>query len=128
MPAPTRLMPDSVRQLQWLLFSLLVFGLLLSLPSEATATHAIERNHAERLFGSDPFVIASNDLLRAVRSENSDTDDDSCDQPLLVWLSVDSFQPATSIASIYVSIDSILHPLPISTLPGAPRGPPVISL
>ena len=135
MPASPSVLPASVRQLQLLLFSLLTCGFLLALPSlAATTAHVFQSNaagsdRAERLFASDPFLVTANDLLRTLRGDDSDrTDDDSGDQPVLSGTFGDTFQPVTLAIAVAVSNLACLPPLPVSTLPGAPRAPPVLPL
>ena len=130
LPASTHALPASVRQLRLLLLGVLAFALFLSLPSLETSTpHAAESNRADHLLASEPFIVVANDLLRAVRSDSSDQPDDNARmQPVLLWLPAAIFQPAFAARAIFVSVLSSLHPLPVSSLPGAPRGPPALPL
>jgi hypothetical protein len=129
MPVSNPLLPATVRQFQWLLFSLLAFGFLASLPSQATISLAAGPDSADHLFAGQPYIVAANDLLRAVRSDNGkSSDDESGDLPLSLWLPGDIFQTEPLLIRIVRSAVSSLHSLPVSTLPGAPRGPPVAVL
>ena len=128
--ASTAILPTSVRQLRLLLLGLLAFGLFLSLPSaEATTAQAADGNRAERLLTSTPYIVASNDLLRQFRSTcNNLNDADSGPEPVLLGLPCDALPAAVPQTSLFLSAVSSLSPLPVSSLPGAPRGPPASPL
>ena len=129
-PASTRSLSASVRQLRLLLSSLLAFGLYLSLPSlEAVTPHAADSDYADRLLTSKPFIVVTNDLLRAVRNDcSSQPDDDSGMPPILLWLPCAISDAALPEFALVLSTVTSLPPLPVSTLPGAPRGPPTLPL
>jgi hypothetical protein len=133
MAASNPLLSLSVRQL--LLLCLLTCGFLLTLPSlQAAATPVFEsgtaeRDRAERLFASDSFLVTTNDLVRVLRSDSREgNNDDSGDQPVLPGSAGDIGQPVTLAAAVVVSALAISHPLPVRTLPGAPRAPPAFPL
>jgi hypothetical protein len=128
--APNRNLPARFRELRLLLLSLFTFGLLLSLPSsEAVRPYRVESNRADHSPASTPFVVASHNLLRVVRSDfNDQLDAADGGQPVLLWLPSAIFEPAILAASLVLPVVHGLHPLPVSRLPGAPRGPPAFPL
>ena len=117
------------QQLRLLLLSLLACGVMMSLPSlQAATSHAAQSPRAERQLASEPFVIIANDLLRAIRSDGNgdETDDDPGLQSGSLWLPSEIFLPALSVTPNFIPEVSRLRPLPVVTLPGAPRGPPAL--